>query len=83
MPIPDAVSCLALPNSSAVWKLPPQTEGGEFSPRTLAEFLEGQAEDGRCREVRATMDVNDKSRFREDPNGLLVRTAPLDGAAQV
>jgi len=29
------------------------------------------------------MDGNDKSRLREDPNGLLVRTAPLDGAAQV
>jgi len=29
------------------------------------------------------MDGNDKSRFHEDPNGLLVRTAPLDGAAQV
>jgi len=29
------------------------------------------------------MDGNDKSRSREDPNGLLVRTAPLDGAAQV
>jgi len=29
------------------------------------------------------MDGNDKSRFREDPNGLLVRTAPLDGAAKV
>ena len=50
---------------------------------TLAELLEGQAEDGRSKEVRATMDGNGKSRFREDPNGLLVRTAPLDGAAQV
>ena len=29
------------------------------------------------------MDGNDKSRFREDPNGLLVLTAPLDGAGQV
>jgi len=27
------------------------------------------------------MDGNDKSRFREDPNGLLAPTAPLDGAA--
>jgi len=29
------------------------------------------------------MDSSDKTRIREDPNGLLVRTAPLDGAAQV
>jgi len=29
------------------------------------------------------MEGNDKSRFLEDPNGLLVRTAPLDGAEQV
>jgi len=34
-------------------------------------------------EVRAAMDGNNKSRFREEPNGLSVRTAPLDGAAQV
>ena len=82
-PIPDAVPCLALPNSSAAWQLPPQTEGGDLSPLTLAELLERQAEDDRCKEVRAAMDGNDKSRFREDPNGLLVRTAPLDGATQV
>jgi len=44
--IPDAVVCLALPNSSAAWQLPPQTEGGLVSPVTLAELLEGQAEDG-------------------------------------
>jgi len=29
------------------------------------------------------MEDNDKSRFHEDPNGLLVRTAPLNGAAHV
>ena len=29
------------------------------------------------------MDDKDKLRFQEDPNSLLVRTAPLDGAAQV
>jgi len=29
------------------------------------------------------MEGNDKSRFLEDPNGLMVRTAPLDGAEQV
>jgi len=81
--IPDAVPCLELPNSSAAWQLPPQTKGGLPSPLTLVELLEGQAEDGRCKEVRAAMDSSDKSRFREDPNGLLVRTAPLDGAAQV
>jgi len=81
--IPDAVPCLTLPNSSAAWQLPLETKGGLLAPLTLAELLEGQAEDGRCKEVRAAMDGNDKSRFREDPNGLLVRTAPLDGAAQV
>jgi len=81
--IPDAVPCLALPNSLAAWQLPPETKGGLLSPLTLAELLEGQAEDGRCKEVRATMDGNDKSRFRDDPNGLLVRTVPLDGVAQV
>jgi len=81
--IPDAVPCLALPNSSAAWQVPLETKGGLLAPLTLAELLEGQAEDGRCKEVRAVMDLNDKSRFREDPNGLLVRTAPLDGAAQV
>jgi len=82
-PIPDTVPCLALPNSSAAWKLPPQTEGGRLSPLKLSEFLEGKAEDVRCKDVRATMDGNEKSQFREDPNGLLVRTSPLDGAAQV
>jgi len=81
--IPDAVPCLALPNSSAAWQLQQKTKGGLLGPLTLAELLEGRAEDGRCKEVRAAMDSNEKSRFREDPNGLLVRTAPLDGAAQV
>jgi len=80
--IPD-VPCLALPNSSPAWQLPPQTKGGLLSPLTLVELLEGQAENGRCKEVRAAMDSSGKSRFREDPNGLLVRTAPLDGAAKV
>jgi len=79
--IPDAVPSLALPNSSAAWQLPPQTKGGLLSPLTLAELLDGQTEDGWCKEVRAAMDGNDKSRFREDPNGLLAPTAPLDGAA--
>jgi len=77
--IPDAVPCLAPPNSSAAWQLQPQTEGGLLSPLTLAELLKGQAEDGRCKEVRAAKDSSDKSRFHEDPNGLLVRVAPLDG----
>jgi len=81
--IPDAVLFLALPNSSAAWQIPPQTRGGLLSPLTLVELLEGQAEHGRCKEVRAAMDSSDKSRFREDPNGRLVRTASLDGAAQV
>jgi len=81
--IHDAVPCLALPNSPPAWQLAPQTKGGRLSPLTLAELLEGQAEDGRCKEVRAAMDSNDKSRFREDPNGLSVRTAPLDGATQI
>jgi len=81
--IPDAVPCLALPNSSAAWQLPPQTKGWLLSPLTLVELLKGHAEDGRCDEVRAAMDSSDNSWFREDPNGLLARTAPLDGAAQV
>ena len=81
--LPYAVACLALPNSSAAWQLRPQTEGGLLSPLTLAELLEGQAEDGRCKEVRAAMDSSGKYRFHDDPNGLLVRTAPLDGATQV
>jgi len=81
--IPDAVLCLALPNSSAAWKLRQQTKGGLLSPLTLVELREGQAEDGRCKEARAAMDSSDKSRFLEDPNGLLVRTAPLVVAAQV
>jgi len=63
--------------------LPQETKGKLLGPLTLAELLEGQAEDGRCKEVRAAMDSNDKSPFREDPNGLLVRMALLDGAAQV
>jgi len=74
--IPDEVLRLALPNSAAAWQLPPETKGGLLGPLTPAELLEGQAEDGRCKEVRAAMDGNDKSRFHEDPNGLLVRTAP-------
>ena len=49
----------------------------------LAELLEGQAAEGRCKEVRAAMDGSDKSWFHEDPNGLLVRVAPLDGATEV
>ena len=69
-----------MPNSSAASQLPPEIKGGLLSPLTLAELHEGQAEDGRCKEVRAAMDGNDKSRFREDPNGLFVRTAPMDGA---
>jgi len=81
--IPDAVPCLAFPNSSAAWRLPPETKGGLLGPLTLAELLEGQAEDLQFKEVRAAMDGNDKSRFHEDLNGLLVRTSPLDGAAQV
>jgi len=81
--IPDAVPCLALPNSSAAWQLPPETKGELLGPLTLAELLEGQAEDGRCKEVRSAMDSIDKSPFCEDSNGLLVRTAPLDGATQV
>jgi len=81
--IPDAVPCLALPNSSAAWQLPPQTKGELLSPLMLVELLEIQAEDGRCKEFRAAMDCSYKSRFHEYPNGLLVRTAPLDGAAQV
>jgi len=81
--IPDAVPCLAIPNSSVAWQLPPQTEGGELSPLTLVELLEGQAEYGRCSEVRAAMESNDKSPLREDPNDLLVRTSSLEGAAQV
>jgi len=81
--IPDAVPCLALPNSSAAWQLPPETKKGLLGPLMLAELLEGQADDERCKKVRAAMDGNEKSRFHEDPNGLLVRTAPLDGAAPV
>jgi len=62
--IPDAVSCLALPESSAAWQVPPETKGRPVSALTLAELLERQAEDGRCKEVRAVKDGNDKSRFR-------------------
>ena len=81
--IPDAVPCVALLNSAAAWQLPPQTEGGLLSPLTLAELLEGQAADGRCKEVRAAIDGSNKSRFHEDPKGLLVRVAPLDWSTQV
>ena len=81
--IPDAIPRLALPNLSAAWHLPPQTKRGLVFPLTVAELLEGQAENGRCKEVRAAMGSNDKSRFRQDQNGLLVRTAPLAGATQV
>jgi len=77
--IHDTVHWLALSNSSAAWQLPSETKGRLLSPLTLAELLEGQAEDGQCKEVRAAMDSNDKSRFHKDPNGLLVRAAPLDG----
>ena len=49
----------------------------------LAKLLERQAGDGRCKEVRASMDVNDMSRFREDSNGLFVGMAPLAGTAQI
>ena len=82
-PIPDAVTCLAMPNSTVTRQVPRQAPGGDLSPMTLAELLEGQAEDTRCQEVRAAMDGNDKSRIREDANGLLVRVAPLDGSLQV
>ena len=69
-PISDAVPCLAMPNSTVTWQVPRQAPGGDLSPLTLAELLEGQAEDTRCQEVRAAMDGNDKSRIREDANGL-------------
>jgi len=81
--IPDAGPCLALPNASAAWQLPQQTEGGLLSPLTLAELLEGQAEDGRCKGVRVSMDSSYKSRSHEDPNGLLVRVVLLNAATQV
>jgi len=81
--IPDAVPCVAFPNSLAAWPLTPETQGGLLSHLTLAELLGGQADDGWCKEVRAAMDGNDTSRLREDPNGPLVRTAPADRAAQV
>jgi len=45
-PIPDAVPCLALPKYSTARQLPPQTKGGELYPLTLAELLDGQAENG-------------------------------------
>ena len=77
--IHDAVRCLALSNSSAAWQLPSETKGKLLSPLTLAELLEGQAEDGWCKKVRAAMDGNDKSRFHKDPSCLFVRAAPLDG----
>jgi len=37
--IPDAVPCLALPNSSVAWQLPPEIKRGLLSPLTLAELL--------------------------------------------
>ena len=81
--IPDAVPCLALPDSSAAWQLPPQTKGGLRSRLTLAKFLEGTAEDGRCKNAPSSMERSDESRFHEDANGLVVRAAPLEGAAHV
>ena len=45
--VPEAVPCLALRHSSAAWQLPPKTKGGLLGPLTLAELLEGRAEDGR------------------------------------
>jgi len=81
--IPDEVPCLALPKSASAWQGPPQTAGWRLSPRTQAEFLEVQAEDSRCTKVRATMDGNENSRFREESAGLLVLVAPLDGSLQV
>ena len=63
--------------------LPQETKEGLLSPLTIFELLEGQAKDGRCKEICAATDGNDKSRFYEDPNGLSVRTAPLNEAAQV
>ena len=81
--ITDAVLCLALPNSSAACQRQPQAEGGLLSLLTLLELLEFQADDGRRKEARATMDGNDKSWFREDANRIMVRTAPWDGTEQV
>jgi len=81
--ITDAVLCLALPNSSAACQRQPQAKGGLLSLLTLLELLECQADDGRRKEARATMDGNDKSWFREDANRIMVRTAPWDGTEQV
>lgn len=81
--VQDDIPCLTLPNSGVAWQLPPSPERCILSPLTVEELLEGQAEDPRCQEIRAEMDGNDKSRFREDTNGLLVRIAPLDDAVQV
>lgn len=81
--IEDTIPCLPLPNSAAAWESPHQGEDEFLSPLSVEELLEAQAEDPRCHEVRREMDGNAKSRFQEDPRGLLVRVAPLDGALQV
>jgi len=60
-----------------------ETKGGLSSPLTLFELLEGQSEDGGCKAVPAATDGNEEAWFREDPNGMSMRTAQLNGDAQV
>ena len=58
-------------------------EPDKEQPVTLARMLAAQKEDQRCQYLRDKMDQNEHSRFSETEEGLLVRVAPLDGAAQV
>ena len=54
--IPDAVPCLALPNSLAAWQLPPETKGGLLSPSRSPSSSRGkQKTDGARRSARQWM----------------------------
>ena len=52
-------------------------------PVTLARMLAAQNKDQPFHDLRDKMDQNERSRFPETKEGLLVRVAPLEGAIQV
>jgi len=81
--IPEEIPCLALADSSHGWVAPNYGEPDKEQPVMLARKLAAQKEDQRCQDLRDKMDQNEHSCFSETEEGLLVRVAPLDGAAEV
>ena len=83
-PIPDEIpSLLTLANFATGWTRPNFKTSKMYPPHSVQRIIQGQEMDPWCREIRAEMNRNPKSRFGETPDGLLVRLAPLDRAVQI